>query len=216
MRKQKTKKIITAPLTHEKELHTQGYTLVCGVDEVGRGCIAGPVVACAVIMPQGVTIPGVNDSKQLAPMERAELAEIIKSRAVTYGVGWVSAEDIDSMGIQPATFEAMRRAIQGMSVTPTALLIDGRGKAESLHLESDIRCSFIVRGDSASHSIAAASIVAKVERDNYMIQMHETHPLYGFNQHKGYGTDTHRAAILENGVCALHRKTFMKNWEGGA
>lgn len=212
----KHKKFITAPLTHEKELYASGYTLVCGVDEVGRGCIAGPVVACAVVMPQGVTIPGVNDSKQLTPKARAELAEMIKNQAVSYCVGWVSAEEIDETGIQAATFQAMRIAIDGISPEPDALLIDGRGKAEVLRLERDIPCAFIVRGDSASHTIAAASIVAKVERDNYMIKMHETHPLYGFDQHKGYGTDTHRAAIREYGACPMHRKTFMKKLEGGA
>ena len=209
----KSKKIITAPLTHEKELYAQGYALVCGVDEVGRGCIAGAVVAAAVIMPPDETIPGVNDSKKLTPPERAELAELIKSRAVAYGISFVSAEDVDTDGIQAATFAAMKQAIQSMIPAPDAILIDGKGKAEALKLETDTPCTFIIRGDSASHSIAAASIIAKVERDNYMVKMRETYPVYGFEQHKGYGTAPHFDAIQQYGLCPLHRKTFLKKLE---
>lgn len=219
----KKKDITTAPLTHEKEFYAQGVKCIAGIDEVGRGCIAGPVVACAVIMPEGLTIPGVNDSKQLTPKRRRELAEIIKENAVTYSLGWVSAAEIDKIGIKSATFQAMRIALDGLEWIPGAILIDGIGKPEDLGLDDfwgvpqiTPPLRFIVRGDSASHSIAAASIVAKVERDTYMAQMGGEYPVYGFEQHKGYGTEPHRAAIREYGACSLHRKTFLKKLEGVA
>lgn len=204
------KKIITAPLTHETELHERGYSLICGVDEVGRGCIAGPVVACAVIMSQGVAIPGVNDSKQLTPKARAELADKIKEAAVAYALGWVQADEIDRTGIQKATFQAMRIAIDGLEFAPDAVLVDGNGKAAALGLDGNAIIRFIVKGDSASHSIAAASIVAKVERDNEMARLSATYPAYGFDKHKGHGTAPHIRAVQENGFCSLHRKTLLK------
>jgi ribonuclease HII len=212
--KRPAKDVVTAPLTHENELYEQGHEFICGIDEVGRGCIAGPVVACAVIMPNGLTIPGVNDSKQLTPDKRRELAATIKANAVAYALGWVSAAEIDRIGIRKATFEAMRAAYVDLSRGADALLIDGLGKVEDLGLCHAPPCRFVVRGDSASHTIAAASIIAKVERDAYMIDRHDLYPAYGFNQHKGYGTKPHTAAILEYGACDLHRKTFLKKLEG--
>ena len=204
----KNKQIKTAPLTHEFHLYEQGYTRIGGIDEVGRGCIAGSIVVCAIIMPKGVTIPGVTDSKKLSPKSREWLATEIKEVAIAYKVAFCASTLIDLNGIQQATFWAMQEAIKGLQGQPDALLADG--KPLKWKLSHTLPCEYIVRGDSLSHSIAAASIVAKVERDAYMCEMHEMYPKYGFNQHKGYGTRLHFETIEKYGLCPLHRRSFLK------
>jgi len=204
-------KVLTAPLTHENALIKRGYKHIAGVDEVGRGCVAGPVVACAVIMPPGLSIPGVNDSKLLNASTREKLADSIKRAAIAYRVEFVEAAVIDEVGIQAAICFAMGRALRHIDTgggKPGIALIDG--KPLDLSIVPDIEQKYIVRGDSQSHSIAAASILAKVERDAFMVDMHERYPDYGFNQHKGYGTMYHYNAIGENGLCDLHRRSFLK------
>ena len=199
----------TASLDYEEKLYAQGFIHIGGVDEVGRGPLAGPVVACAVIMPQGLIIPGVNDSKKISPKRREELANIIKEAAIDYALGWADAALIDEINILQATYVAMSRALENLSIRPDALLIDGvQGKWLP---DPDIPCLFLKGGDSASHSIAAASIVAKVARDAAMLDWHEKYPLYGFDTHKGYGTAKHMEAIRVHGMCPLHRRSFLKN-----
>lgn len=195
----------TSMLTHEKNLLTQGYSYIAGIDEVGRGPLAGPVTACALIMPPGLIIPGVTDSKALSPQKREELAHIIKEKATDYALGWADETTIDEINILQATYLAMSRAIGNLRVPPDALLIDGpAGK-----WLPDIPSVFIKGGDVASHSIAAASILAKVARDAFMTALHAEYPEYGFDTHKGYGTRAHRAAILDHGPCPAHRRSFL-------
>jgi len=197
----------TASLDYEEQLYAQGFVHIGGVDEVGRGPLAGPVAACVVIMPQGLMIPGVNDSKKLSPKRREELASTIKKHAVDYALGWADAALIDEINILQATYTAMSRALENLKTLPDALLIDGiQGK-----WLPDMPCTFVKGGDSASHSIAAASIVAKVARDTMMLQWHAEYPVYGFDAHKGYGTAKHMEAIRVHGLCPLHRRSFLKN-----
>ena len=168
-------------------------------------------------MPPDITIPGVNDSKKVTPPERERLAELIKETAVAYRIEFIEAELIDKVGIQTAILWAMSRAaihIDAPNGKPDSLLIDGKQPKEKLLEGLNGISRFIIKGDSASHSIAAASIIAKVERDSYMKAMHRLYPAYGFDQHKGYGTTTHVDAIRQHGVCPLHRKTFLKKIEG--
>ena len=198
----------TASLNYEEQLYAQGFVQIGGIDEAGRGPLAGPVAACVVIMPKGIMIPGVNDSKKLSSKRREELAHIIKETAVTYALGWADAALIDEINILQATYAAMSRALENLKMKPDALLIDGlQGKWLP---DPDIPCIFLKGGDSASHSIAAASIVAKVARDAYMLDWHEKYPYYGFDTHKGYGTAKHVEAIRIHGVCPLHRHSFLK------
>jgi len=197
----------TASLDYEKILYNQGFARVGGIDEVGRGPLAGPVAACAVILPQGLVIPGVNDSKKLTSKRREVLAHIIKEAAIDYAIGWADARLIDEINILQATYIAMSQALEKLTILPDALLIDGiQGK----WLPS-VPCTFIKNGDSASHSIAAASIIAKVARDAVMLEWHEKYPCYGFDTHKGYGTVKHREAIRIHGPCSLHRRSFLGN-----
>ncbi|MCL2703866.1 MAG: ribonuclease HII [Defluviitaleaceae bacterium] len=200
------KKTKTAPIDIETRLYARGLFRVAGVDEVGRGCIAGAVVACAVIMPKGLTIEGVTDSKKISANERERLAKLIKKAAIAYRVEFVPADKVDEYGISAATHIAMMNAIGGLSVKPNALLLDGKPPKQKI--ETATHFQYVVRGDYLSHSIAAASIVAKVERDAYMNEMHEIYPEYGFNQHKGYGTASHYEAIRQFGLCTLHRRSF--------
>ena len=209
------KPLITAPLSFESRLYSQGYVLVGGVDEVGRGAVAGPVVAAVVILPQGLMIPGVRDSKKLSEKARSQLAGEIKKAALDFGIGWARAEMVDSKGIVAATQHAMDCALsdlkESLADSRCALLIDGRPMPElEKRLHSMAHVEFIVKGDALSHSIAAASILAKVERDNYMSEWREMYPQYGFEKHKGYGTAAHIAAIREHGSCILHRQSFLK------
>ncbi len=190
----------------ENRLRGQGYTLICGVDEVGRGPLAGPVMAGAVILPPDteLVIPGVDDSKKVTPKKRAELYGIIQEKAIAWAVGATDVETIDRINILQATMLAMQRAIAQLDPQPDALLVD----ALTLH-DISIPQQPIVHGDARSVSIAAASILAKVTRDTLMEELDELYPQYGFRDNKGYGTAAHIAAIREYGPCPIHRKTFI-------
>ncbi len=193
----------------EDTLYAQGYQMICGIDEAGRGPLAGPVCAAAVILPPHVQIPGLDDSKKLSDKKRRELFPVIREKAVAYGVAFASEGEIDEINILQATFLAMRRAVEGMNLKPDYVLIDG-------NQETDVGAPVktIVHGDGLSASIAAASILAKVTRDDYMTEMAEKYPQYGFEIHKGYGTKAHRQAILQNGPCEIHRRSFLKKLYG--
>ncbi len=193
----------------EQEVYDQGYTLVCGVDEAGRGPLAGLVCAAAVILPKNIEIPGLDDSKKLSDKRRRELFPIIKEKAVAYAIAFADHKEIDEINILQATYLAMERAIRQLPVKPDFALIDGnRAKDFGLPVRT------VVHGDSLSASIAAASILAKVTRDDYMLQMAEEYPGYGFEIHKGYGTKAHYAALAELGPCPIHRMTFLKKLYG--
>ena len=193
----------------EKGYFSRGVQLICGVDEAGRGPLAGPVCAAAVILPPNLEIPGLNDSKKLSDKRRRELFPIIKEAAVTYGIAFADEKEIDEINILQATYLAMERAINQLSIKPQLALIDGnRSKDFGVSVET------VVHGDSRSASIAAASILAKVTRDDYMLKMAEEYPRYGFDIHKGYGTKAHYAALTENGPCPIHRMTFLKKLYG--
>ncbi|QVE49174.1 ribonuclease HII [Chlamydia crocodili] len=187
----------------EEEVFDEGFSIIAGVDEVGRGPLAGPVVAGACILPRGKVFPGVNDSKKLTPKERAKIRDILLNDSdVYYGIGVVSVERIDEINILEATKEAMAKAIANLSIYPDFLLIDG------LYLPHKIPCKKIIKGDSKSASIAAASIIAKEYRDDLMRELHQHYPNYGFDKHKGYGTAAHLAALKAFGPCDCHRKSF--------
>ena len=187
----------------------KGIQLICGVDEAGRGPLAGPVCAAAVILPPNVEIPGLNDSKKLTDKRRRELFPVIKEQAVAYGIGLASHEEIDEINILQATYLAMERALAQLSVRPELALIDGnRAKDFGLPVET------VVKGDSRSASIAAASILAKVTRDDLMLEAAAQYPEYQFDVHKGYGTKAHYAALTAHGPCPIHRMTFLKKFYG--
>jgi len=190
-------------LYHEVRAARLGYRLVAGVDEAGRGPLAGPVVAAAVILPDGLILPGVNDSKKLTPEVREELFEIITQEALCLGVGFGDHLLVDSINILQATLSAMRDAVLGMSITPDFLLIDGISS-----IKMNIPQRTVKRGDSLSLSIAAASIIAKVTRDRMMVEYDALYPGYGFAGHKGYGAASHLAAIARLGPSPIHRKSF--------
>ena len=191
--------------TIENEVHAEGYNFICGVDEAGRGPLCGPVTAAAVILPDGLVIDGLNDSKKLSEKNRDMLFDIIKEKAVAYSVVMVDAATIDEINILQATFKAMREAVEGLSVKADIALIDGNQKP-GLNIEQRT----LVKGDAKSISIAAASILAKVTRDRYCIEMDEKYPEYQFAKHKGYGTKLHYEMIAEHGICPEHRRTFLK------
>jgi ribonuclease HII len=193
----------------EHEKLSEGFALICGVDEAGRGPLAGPVCAAAVILPDGVVIPGLNDSKKLSDKKRRELFPIIKEKAIAYSIAFADHKEIDEINILQATLLAMQRAIDGLSVRPDFALIDGnRQKDFGLPVQT------IVQGDSRSASIAAASILAKVTRDDLMEQLAVQYPGYGFEIHKGYGTKAHYAALKDIGPSPVHRMTFLKKLYG--
>ena len=185
------------------------YDLICGVDEAGRGPLAGPVCAAAVILPKGLVIPGLNDSKKLTDKRRRELFPIIQQEAVSFGIAFASREEIDEINILQATFLAMRRAIDQLDPKPRFALIDGNRETDF-----GVPCKTVVKGDSLSANIAAASVLAKVTRDDWMIEAAEKYPGYGFEIHKGYGTKAHYAALEKLGPCAIHRRTFLKKLYG--
>lgn len=185
------------------------YDLICGVDEAGRGPLAGPVCAAAVILPKGLLIPGLNDSKKLTDKRRRELFPIIQHEAVSFGIAFASQEEIDEINILQATFLAMRRAIDQLDPKPDFALIDGNRETDF-----GVPCQTVIKGDSLSANIAAASVLAKVTRDNWMIEAAEKYPGYGFEIHKGYGTKAHYAALEKLGPCAIHRRTFLKKLYG--
>lgn len=196
----------------ERLAMAQGYTAVCGCDEAGAGPLAGPVCAGAVILPAGVAIPGLNDSKQIPEKKREQLYEAITSLAVSWAAAMVSPEEIDRTDILSARIQAMEQAIRALSPPADFALIDGnRDKGRSCRLT--IAHELAVKGDARSVSIAAASIIAKVTRDRYMVRMDGKYPGYGFAKHKGYGTAEHYAALDKYGVCAIHRRSFLKKWE---
>lgn len=191
-------------LLYEKALFKKGYKHIAGVDEAGRGPLAGPVFAAAVILPAGFDHGRINDSKQLSPEEREELFELIVSSVSNCSVSFADNKEIDRTNILKATFRSMRQAIEGLCQRADYVLVDGKLKIRDL----DIEQKAIVKGDGSSASIAAASIIAKVSRDRYMTRMAERYPQYGFDKHKGYGTEEHIAAIAKYGPCEIHRMSF--------
>lgn len=193
----------------EEELFAQGIVSVCGIDEAGRGPLAGPVCAAAVILPPHLEIPGLNDSKKLSDKRRRELMPVIKEQAIAYGIGMASHEEIDQINILQATFLAMERALAQLEGKAKFALIDGnREKDFSLPVMT------VVKGDSRSANIAAASILAKVTRDDLMEALAEEYPQYGFEIHKGYGTKAHYEALRTYGPSPIHRMTFLKKFYG--
>lgn len=199
----------TNPLHYENIYTTQGFNLICGVDEAGRGPLAGPVYAAAVILPKGKLIDGAKDSKKLSPKKRQALYNVIITNAVSYSIASADENQIDKINILNATHLAMKKAISLLSVQPDMVLIDGNSspKLEMPH-------QTIIKGDDLSMTISCASILAKVERDNFMVKMAEKYPEYLFEKHKGYGTKDHIEAIKKYGPCQIHRKSFIKKIVG--
>lgn len=189
----------------ENELFDSGIGVICGVDEAGRGPLAGPVCAAACILPRGLEIEGLNDSKKLTEKRRDALYDVIKEKAVSYGIAFATVEEIEELNILGATYLAMNRAIEQLSVTPDLALIDGNRNAGI-----QVNSQPVVKGDSKCADIAAASILAKVTRDRYMLELDKEYPMYGFAKHKGYGTKDHYAAIREHGISPAHRPSFLK------
>lgn len=189
----------------ENQAHADGYEVVCGVDEAGRGPLAGPVYAAAVILPDGLEELGINDSKKMTEKKREALFDIICDNAVAYGIGFATEKEIDEINILNATFLAMRRAVEAMGEKPDLVLVDGNRKPVTGYEEVTV-----VKGDAKSISIAAASILAKVSRDRYMKELAERHPEYKFEQHKGYGTKLHYEMIEQYGILPDHRRSFLK------
>ena len=187
----------------------EGFSVICGVDEAGRGPLAGPVCAAAVILPDHLEIPGLNDSKKLSDKRRRELFPIIQEQAIAYGIGFASHEEIDEINILQATFLAMKRAVEQLKVRPDLALVDGNRQPPF-----DIPCKTVIKGDSLSANIAAASVLAKVSRDDWMLRAAQDYPGYGFEIHKGYGTKAHYEALTQLGPCAIHRRSFLKKFYG--
>lgn len=193
---------------YEKRAGEQGFSAVCGIDEAGRGPLAGPVCAAAVILPPDCDIPGLNDSKKLSEKKREALFPVIQEKALAFGIGWATAEEIDRVNILQATFLAMARAVEALPTPADYALVDGN-RMPPLPIPGET----IVKGDATSASIAAASILAKVSRDRLLRQLDEAHPEYGFAKHKGYGTQAHYEAIRKYGLLPEHRRGFLKNLE---
>ncbi len=198
--------------TYEKAAMESGFKLICGVDEAGRGPLAGPVCAAAVILPQDTEIEGLNDSKKLSEKKREALYDIIKEKAVAYSIAYGTLEEIEEFNILEATFIAMNRAIEGLETKPDFALIDGNRVPKGIK----IPCETVVKGDAKSSSIAAASILAKVTRDRLLLEYDEQYPQYNFKKHKGYGTKEHTDLILEYGPCPIHRMSFLKKLLGNS
>ncbi|MEE1112778.1 MAG: ribonuclease HII [Bacteroidales bacterium] len=192
-----------------KQFFSNKETIECGCDEAGRGCLAGPVVAAAVILPQGFSHPLLNDSKKLSDKQRRLLRPIIEQNAIAYCVGFVSNQEIDKINILQASFLAMNRAVEGLKQKPELLLIDGN----RFNNKTDIAFECIVKGDSLYQSIAAASILAKTYRDDYMLNLHKEFPKYHWDKNMGYPTKQHRQAIIENGISPFHRKSFNLSFQ---
>lgn len=191
----------------EKEAIAKGYKFICGVDEAGRGPLAGPVCAAAVILPEDCEIEGLNDSKKISEKKRELLFDVIIEKALAYSIAFGSVEEIEEYNILEATYIAMNRAIEGLNIKPDFALIDGNRVPKGI----SIPCETIVKGDAKSCSIAAASILAKVTRDRLMLEYDKKYPEYLFSAHKGYGTKAHYEAIKQHGVCEIHRLSFLKN-----
>ncbi|MDE6659983.1 MAG: ribonuclease HII [Eubacterium sp.] len=192
-------------LLYENEAKSKGYNIICGVDEAGRGPLAGPVFAAAVVLPEGHIIEGVNDSKKLSEKKRDMLYDKIIEECVCYAVGTATEKEIDEINILQATFLAMKRAVDGLEIKPNLALVDGN-RVPPLDCEVET----IVKGDGKSASIAAASIIAKVSRDRYMLELAKQYPQYEFERHKGYPTKLHYEKIYEHGISDVHRKSFLK------
>lgn len=189
----------------ENSLLDEGISPICGVDEAGRGPLAGPVCAAAVILPRGLEIPGLNDSKKLTEKKRDALYDVIIEKALAYGIAFATVEEIEELNILGATYLAMNRAIAQLETPPALALIDG-----NRNKDIEVPSRTVIGGDAKCASIAAASILAKVTRDRYMLEAAETYPGYGFEKHKGYGTKAHYAAIREQGMSPIHRPSFLK------
>lgn len=195
-------------LVYERQLNEKGFKLICGVDEVGRGPLAGPVVCAAVIMPLDNLIEGVDDSKKLSPKKREIIAEEIKKCAVAYAVCRVEAEVIDKINILEATKLCMKNAVESLEIKPDFVLVDG-----NMTLDINIPQQYVIDGDALIYSVGAASIIAKVYRDKLMEDYDKVYPGYSFAKHKGYGTKVHIQAIKDNGICPIHRRSFTKRWQ---
>ncbi len=191
----------------EDGFYEKGVKLICGVDEAGRGPLAGPVCAAAVILPAHLEIPGLNDSKKLSDKRRRELFPLIQEQAIAYGIAFASEQEIDEINILQATFLAMRRALEELAVQPDLVLVDGNREPNV-----DLPVETVVHGDSLSANIAAASVLAKVTRDDLMVKLAGEYPQYGFEIHKGYGTKAHYQALETYGPCAIHRQSFLKKF----
>lgn len=194
-------------LVYENNAYQKGYRAVCGVDEAGRGPLAGPVYAAAVILKTGQTIEGVNDSKKLSEKKRTMLFDKIREEALAYSIASASEQEIDELNILNATYLAMQRAVEGLPVQADYALIDGN-RMPALHIEGET----IIKGDAKSASVAAASVLAKVARDRYMLALAKEYPAYQFEKHKGYGTKLHYEMLDLHGVSPVHRQTFLKSW----
>ena len=192
----------------EEEIYNSGIQTICGIDEAGRGPLAGPVVVAAVIMPRYSMIEGINDSKKVSEKKREKLYEQIINEAITYGVGIIDQKEIDEINILNATKKGLTTAIKQLKIQPDRIIVDALEHIDTC----GIPYTSIIKGDAKCYSIATASIIAKVTRDRIMRQWDEVYPQYGFQKHKGYGTAAHIAAIKEYGICPLHRKSFVKNF----
>lgn len=191
----------------EEQYYKRGYKRICGIDEAGRGPLAGPVVAACVIFKRGTVIEGLDDSKKLSEKKREELYNEIISKAMDYGIGICTEKEIDELNILKATFKAMRRAVDALNTTPDLALVDGNKCPTGLYFDSEA----VVKGDAKSTAIAAASILAKVTRDRMMIELDMAYPQYQFAKHKGYPTKLHYQMIKEHGISGVHRLSFLKN-----
>lgn len=191
--------------TEENKLYEQGYRLICGADEAGRGPLAGDVFAAAVVLPRGIEIEGLNDSKKLSEKKRELLFDVIREKALSYAITRASVEEIETLNIRNAAFLAMKRAIE--QIGTDYAIIDGNG-----FNDCPVPFMTLVKGDSKSANVAAASILAKVSRDRYMLELDEKYPMYGFARHKGYGTKLHIDALKEYGACEAHRSLFVKKF----
>lgn len=191
----------------EEKMHTRGIEYICGIDEAGRGPLAGPVVVAAVIMPKDSMIEGVNDSKKVSEKKREALYDKIIEEAIAWGVGIIDQKEIDRVNILNATKEGLTQAVSNLQQKPDMIVVDALTGIDTL----GIPYTSIIKGDAKCYSIAAASIIAKVTRDRIMRQWDEIYPQYGFEKHKGYGTKMHIEAIKEHGICPLHRLSFVKN-----
>ena len=192
---------------YEKAAVSRGFKYICGVDEAGRGPLAGPVCAAAVILPEDACIPGLNDSKKLSEKKREQLFDVITGKALAYCVAYGTLEEIEEFNILEATFLAMNRAVEGLKIKSDFALIDGNRAPKGIK----IPCETVVKGDAKSMSVAAASVLAKVSRDRLMLEYDKKYPLYDFKKHKGYGTKEHTELIKKYGPCEIHRLSFLKN-----